>query len=469
MKRAISLLVLTVLLSFTGVANAEAKTFRNCAELRKTYKYGVAASSKAVNVGPGPIFKPRVLASVYRANIRMDLDKDRIICEVVRPRTNPTPAPTESPSSELPKLDLCRITQGSNPNGVIRTGFPRSPELALKNNKAVVQLIYVDFPDLSDPKPPSADVDFWRNGVDKFFDAMSESTVDFEWRFENKYHRMPKPITAYGITRAGAGNFTQFVQDAITLADPTVDFTDVDFVVAVMPPNVTREQADVSPALITSGSSFSTREGNIFRATMAAADTRFNEGYLLIAHEFGHLLGLQDYYYFGWNRSMPFHDQFKFMGQFDNMNFATGKSKEWVAWNRWALGFLADSKVRCLAKGVAAQTDHILVPGSAAISGSQMVVVPTSNTSAIVIESRRNLRYDSSAAPISNGLLVYRVDTLKSSGFGPIEVIKKPTTADLFLADAPLRKGETITVDGVTITNLDSGTNWDLARVTISN
>lgn len=465
MRRALSLVLTTTFLVLFVSVSADARSFKSCNELRSVYKYGVSASAKSINRGSGPIYKPKVLSSVYRANIRLDLDRDKIVCEVVRPRVSPTPPPVENPSSDLPKLDLCRITQGSNPLGVLRTGFPRSQELTLENNKAIVQLIYVDFSDLSDSKPPSEDVAFFSEGVDAFFDAMSDNQVDFEWRYQNRYIRMPKPISAYGLTRAGGGNFTQFVQDAITLADPVVDFTEVDFVVAVMPPNVTRSQADVSPALVNPESPFRTNEGKIFRATLAAADTRFKEGYLLIAHEFGHLLGLQDYYNLAWNQSMGYHEQFSFMGQFDNMNFATGNSREWTAWNRWALGFLSDNKVICLANGSPLRSEFKLVPGSASTAGLQMVVIPTSTNAAIVIESRRNLRYDSLASSISNGLLVYRIDTSLTSGRGPIRVIPKPTSSDLFLADAPLREGQSMTVDGFTISNIRSASTWDVLQV----
>ena len=477
MKRSVSVLLLVSLFSFLGTTGAEAKTYKNCTELRKTYKYGISQSSKAVNKGAGPIYTPRVSAAIYKANIKLDLDKDKIICEVVGPKPKPTPTPTPTDSalptdtsaSLLSNIELCRISQGSSPTAPLRTGFPRNTELTIKNSKAVVQLIYVDFSDLTDSAPPSADVDFWKVGVNQFFDAMSDGKVTFEWRYENKYLRMPKSLASYKITRTGGGDFTQFVQDAITLADPTVNFTDVDYVVAVMPPNVTRALADVSPALVrTASSPFITAEGSVYRGTLAAADTRFNEGYLLIAHEFGHLMGLQDYYYYGWTQSMPFPDQFKYMGQFDNMNFATGDSREWTAWSRWILSFLEDSKVRCVGSTSPAETTHALSAASAKTTNNQMVVVPTSNTSAIVIESRRNLRYDAKAKEVSNGLLVYRVNTQNNSGYGPIEVIRKTTTKDLYLADAPLKKGDSITVDGITITNVDSDSKWDLAKVTIS-
>jgi len=165
---------------------------------------------------------------------------------------------------------------------------------------------------------------------------------------------------------------------------------------------------------------------------------------------------------------MPFSEQFKFMGQFDNMNGAVADSREWTAWSRWILSFLEDSKVRCVASTAPTETTHAISAGSTKSDNNQMVVVPTSLNTAIVIESRRNLRYDSRASEVSNGLLVYRINTHRPSGFGPIEVITKATTSHPFLADAPLRTGESLTVDGVTITNLDSDSNWDLAHVLIS-
>lgn len=488
MKRLLAVVLTAVLLGLVPAAQAEARTFKSCVELRKTFKHGVSLSRSANNRGDGPIFTPRINATVFRLNKKLDTDRDNVVCEVLmrKPKPaitpspsasqaeSPSPSPTASASNEdtnsflLANPELCRISQSSNPNSQLRTGFPRSPDLAIRNDKIVVQLIYVDFPDLTDPAPPRNDVDYWKVGVNGFFEATTGGEINFEWRFEDRYLRMPRAISEYEITREKMGDFTRFVQDGVSLADPSVDFTDVDFVVVVMPPNVTRSQADVSPALILSPQRpFRTAEGAVFRGTLAAADTRFGDGYLLIVHEFGHLLGLEDYYFYGWTNSMPLHDQFKFMGQFDNMNYAPGDSREWTAWNRWALSFLKDDKVRCVDPKSLRDSTHVLSAASAETSRSQMVVIPTSSTSAIVIESRRNLRYDSKARTISNGLLVYRVNTKNRSGFGPIEVIRQSTSVDPLFADAPLRKGESLTVDGITISNVDSSREWDMARVVI--
>jgi hypothetical protein len=63
-------------------------------------------------------------------------------------------------------------------------------------------------------------------------------------------------------------------------------------------------------------------------------------------------------------------------------------------------------------------------------------------------------------------LLVYSVDTTTQSGFGPLSIIRKENLKDPFLLDAPLRTGESVTVNGYKIENVESGTLWDVARVT---
>ncbi len=383
--------------------------------------------------------------------------------------TTPAPASDEpktliTPVTELAPVNQCRINQAANNDDRVRSGFPRHPDMVRASGKIVVQLIYVDFPDLTDAAPPKNDTSFWTEGVGKFFDAMSSDTVSFEWRYENKYFRLPNPITSYGLTRAAGGDGVKFVQAAINASDSVIDFRGVDFVVAVMPPNVSRSQADVSPALILSKQSpFRTNEGSVHLGTMASADTRFPEGYLLLVHEFGHLLGLADYYWYGWKPGMKYEDQFKFMGQFDNMNFAPGNAREWSGWSRWLIDFLPDNQVRCVTGNKT--TTHQLTTVATKTTNPQLVVIPTSATTGIGIESRRNIRFDSKATAVSNGLLVYQIDTSKRNGFGPVELVKKSSVKDALFADAPLKPGEFVTVAGYTITNLEAGTLWDVAEV----
>jgi hypothetical protein len=66
-----------------GVTDAatKAKTYKNCTELNKDYKGGVARSSSTKNIGGKTKHKPHVSKELYDANKKSDRDKDQIACE----------------------------------------------------------------------------------------------------------------------------------------------------------------------------------------------------------------------------------------------------------------------------------------------------------------------------------------------------------------------------------------------------
>lgn len=75
----VSVFVLSFLLSGTS-ANAAAKIFKNCTELKKLYPGGVALLG-AVNAGGETKKEPKYDKSLYNANKKSDRDKDVIACE----------------------------------------------------------------------------------------------------------------------------------------------------------------------------------------------------------------------------------------------------------------------------------------------------------------------------------------------------------------------------------------------------
>lgn len=65
----------------SNVDAAAAKTFKNCTELNKTYKGGVAKAANVKNKGGKTQYKPFVSKEIYNANTKSDRDKDGIACE----------------------------------------------------------------------------------------------------------------------------------------------------------------------------------------------------------------------------------------------------------------------------------------------------------------------------------------------------------------------------------------------------
>lgn len=67
--------------SATDSVEAKVKTYKNCTELNKDYKGGVAESSSSKNKGGKTKYKPFVSKELYNANKDKDRDKDGIACE----------------------------------------------------------------------------------------------------------------------------------------------------------------------------------------------------------------------------------------------------------------------------------------------------------------------------------------------------------------------------------------------------
>lgn len=75
---------LVVGLIFGSTNNVEAATvkkFKNCTEMNKVYKGGVAKSKSVKNKGGKTKYKPLVSSALYKANSSKDRDKDGIACE----------------------------------------------------------------------------------------------------------------------------------------------------------------------------------------------------------------------------------------------------------------------------------------------------------------------------------------------------------------------------------------------------
>lgn len=67
--------------NFVEAKKTNVKVYKNCKELNKDYKGGVAKSSSVKNKGGKTKHKPHVSKELYEANKKKDRDKDLIACE----------------------------------------------------------------------------------------------------------------------------------------------------------------------------------------------------------------------------------------------------------------------------------------------------------------------------------------------------------------------------------------------------
>jgi hypothetical protein len=81
-KLALAIVLALTAVSSTQATSVEAKAvaYKNCTELNKRYKGGVARKG-AKNRGEKTKFKPFVSDALYNANKSKDRDKDGVACE----------------------------------------------------------------------------------------------------------------------------------------------------------------------------------------------------------------------------------------------------------------------------------------------------------------------------------------------------------------------------------------------------
>jgi M6 family metalloprotease-like protein len=113
---------------------------------------------------------------------------------------------------------------------------------------------------------------------------------------------------------------------------------------------------------------------------------RLGVGFRWLNHESGHTMGLPDLY------AAPSDDatRHRFVGGFGLMGRIDGNAPEYFAFERWQLGWLDDTQIVCLPSG-----EQTVFLSAIEISlGIKAVIVPLSESRAVVVESRQPFGYD---------------------------------------------------------------------------
>lgn len=369
-------------------------------------------------------------------------------------KSNPVvfPKSTLSNPSLFSNHEICKIADGDPALSNMTAGFPIPFGRIDLTKGARIKVLGVDFADkLGGTSSPKAASEYKTSAVEKFWKAQSTVPVGFDWSWNSDWMHLPGPIKTYGLGgsffegKFNPAQYFGFVRNIISLADPFTDFSGINFLFITFPPGITNDE--IGTFLVHTQGSYPTGEGTIFNLIVAGGDYANADTYI---HEFGHALGLTDI-----RDTQDVGNQKSDGMYYDIMN--NPRYPELLVWHRFLLGFLEDQQIHCITSPE--PSTHLIEPVAANTRGVKGLIVPISNTEAIVVESRRSIGFDTALINRNDlvGVVVYTLDTKIPYRRSPVRVEKV------------LKTNEGITLGGFNISVIETGSTGDVVKIEKSN
>jgi M6 family metalloprotease-like protein len=353
----------------------------------------------------------------------------------------------------IPKALDCKVKDSRL--GPIRLGFPRNADRVPQFGVTQNLIIVVDFPDARITESLESVVNNTLSPVtvEKFFTATTNG------KFSPKFSTFPSIITLNSLDTSfapfaigryfnnGVQQDHRLVKEAVGLAKLRGQLSGYSSINVFAP---------TSKSLGYYGSAFLDLELDVGGKPVKNSQLVGQIGtvnssvpsWKVFAHEYGHMLGMYDYYIPGTGTTG------KSPGPFDFMGNTTGTANTFFGFQRWVQGWIEDNDVICDYITNSSVT-HNLAPLNQN-SGKRLYVHPINGTLALVIEYRAESEFDFLKG--NDGLLVYTIDMKIGSLKGPISI--QPSEQDLVLnprddverySRAPLSTGQSVKVGELVI------------------
>ena len=373
--------------------------------------------------------------------------------------------------SDLLAAEACKMLDGTGDSSL--RAFPSSGRKqfvvdrgAYPKPKVTIQVVPIFAEDTAKPtRTPEEEYgkyfNFMKNWIEYSSDVPSEVLI----RYPDKYLSFSKKIKPYEISHVLERPHPTFANDLLAEVDSQINFSGAQMVVVVVPggtPLDVIQQGQLGD--------FFTQEGIIGAGSSVYPDTYANPLRLKYAglahpywwiHEFFHLgIPLVDHY---GDQRFDVNSEYG-MGWWTLMTPGGG---DLSIWEKWILGYISDSQVRCADKSNTSL--HWLAPSSVKTTENKALVIPLSQTKVIVIESIRAAGMYYKWPKNTWGALTYVVDVTKEEHGQGMKLIlpqnRSAGTLPYKLAEAPLRIGESVTDEGVKISIVESGNFGDVIKV----
>ena len=368
--------------------------------------------------------------------------------------TTTTAAPNKS------DVSACKLPVADGRGDVSIGGWPRITERSKTTGKVVATVIMVDFSDAPATMTPQAA--FAKiSGATATFNEVSYGQLNYEFNPQYKWYRMSKQSTQYAPLTQSFSTHRAYIAEAAALADSEVDFSSTDSIVILSNPDA-RGLGMAGPAFAAIRGNGITLDGKyISNGTTSAYDLNYWKS-IWLNHEITHTMGLADVYAATRENSANNYDGHRYVGEFSYMGFSSfeGNAPSLFAFERWNLGWIDDTQIICSSEK---QISQLITPVQSA-GGIKAVIVPLTRTKALVVESRRAIGLDNKIA--KSGALVYIVDSSLQSGYGPVKIYPSSVSTDPRYLQAPRAVGESVTVEGITVTVTSATSAGDTVSIT---
>ena len=375
--------------------------------------------------------------------------------------SNNSQNPVVSGASALDSLDLCKL-KSVNTTGMTGRGFPTPNGRLATSGKIKGLVIFVEFDDVRGGDDTKMRFEEYTSKFSEFYKAQSYGQLSIDMDYLPKYLHISKQSSAYGMQTHNGGDAWPYIRDSLNVADPFVDFSTYDFVVAIPPSD--EKNIVYGPAFpMPLGNDFLvTGEKNIRNAAVAGTDSFINpeKSWFWLSHEVGHLFGLEHSYSY---ENVTYSSQVR--GIWDLME--TGDlAPEFLSWHRFVLGWLDSSRVSCLNRDsrIGSDTIHFISPLEAQDNQLKSVIIRLNDYEAIVVELRRNLGFDT-ISEVDEGVVVYKVNVRDVGKAQEVTILTNQPYEKGATITGNLLPGDKVIDSSVEITVLKSTTSGDYIKV----
>ena len=390
--------------------------------------------------------------------------------EVVKLPPNPTPTLTPTVTnyeitdpSKFANLSACKLP--TNLQNDEHYGFPRPGILipTLGEHKAIALFVYFD-----DLPFEQRQFDEWKNNqiptFEKYVAAMSYGKLKYKVDIFEKPIRISKSVLTYNLDSAHDAppkpnaNAPGLVSDAVFAVDSEIDFSKYEFINVITPwTRLIGFEGTTGVRLNADGKQFNFASFGPIREYVDDPKKK-----IWFLHEAGHMMGL-------------IH-QFNVRGDWSATGFpiwsamADGGSSapEFMAWERFLLGWLSAEQVRCIENFDQGAFTSKLSSLSAMDNEAKTILIKQGGSKILVIESRRSSDLNFLSKE-EEGVLVYTIDVNIRSNNGAANLVfntpKIRNSANSGGLVGTLNSGEILTSGGIKVKILSSDASGDIVRV----